>query len=319
MLRSFLIYLSKAEWMKRIVTHWGIARRVVTRFVAGENLDDAIAVIGELNQKGLYVTLYQLGEDTVTEADARNTGKEILDVLDAIHNAGVISSVSLKLTQVGLALDEMLCIEIVTNILERAKTYDNFVRIDMEDSSCVDATIRVFYALRDKGFDNVGMVMQSYLYRAEEDTKKLLADFCPIRMVKGAYKEPPEVAYPQKADVDENFDRLMALMIDSEIQKLDRVAGKDGRWPPIPAAGTHDEDRIAFAKQYAAKVGLPKGHVEIQMLYGIRRDLQEKLVGEGYPVRIYVPFGTQWYPYLMRRLAERPANLWFFISTIFKR
>lgn len=301
------------------MTHWEIAWRVASRFVAGESLDEAIKVVRELNKKGMFATLDQLGENTETEADARRTGEDIKVILDGIQQAGVISGLSIKLTQVGLALDESLCVEIVEQILERAKESGNFVRIDMEDSDCVDATMRVYAALRAKGYDNVGMVLQSYLYRAEEDTNVLLEDGCPIRMVKGAYKEPADIAFPKKIDVDKNFDLLMDLLIDAELQRPDRLKGKDGRWPPIPAAGTHDEKRIEYAKQYAKKVGLPKERLEIQMLHGIRRDLQEKLVAEGYPVRIYIPFGTEWYPYFMRRLAERPANLWFFISTLFRK
>lgn len=319
MLRSFLIYLSKAAWMKRIMTHWGIAWRVASRFVAGESLEEAIKVISELNKKGMRATLDQLGENTETVADARRTGEDILTILDGIQQAGVVSGLSIKLTQVGLALDESLCIEIVEKILMRAREYGNFVRIDMEDSGCVDATMRVYRALRAKRYDNVGMVLQSYLYRAEEDTKILLEDGCPIRMVKGAYKEPADIAFPKKSDVDQNFDKLMGLMIDAEGKHPDRLKGKDGRWPPIPAAGTHDEKRITFAKEYAKKAGLPKERLEIQMLYGIRRDLQDSLAAEGYPVRVYVPYGTEWYPYFMRRLAERPANLWFFISTFFRK
>ena len=163
------------------------------------------------------------------------------------------------------------------------------------------------------------MVLQSYLYRTEADARKLLEDKTPIRLVKGAYQEPADKAFPKKADVDANYDLLTKIMMDAALAaNAPRVAG-DGCFPPIPAMATHDENRIAFAKHYAEKIGLPKDAYEFQMLYGIRRDLQEKLVKEGYLVRVYVPFGTHWYPYFMRRLAERPANVWFFISNFFRK
>lgn len=319
MLRTILIYLSNAKWMKNIVMDWRIARSIASRFIAGETLEEAINTIKLLNEKGMYATLDQLGENTTTQEEARKTGNDIKTILMKINQNAVISGISVKLTQIGLLIDEALCIDIMVDILELAKTTGNFVRIDMEDSNCVDATIRVYEAMKKKGYNNVGMVMQSYLYRAEEDTKKLLNDQCPIRLVKGAYKESTEVAYAKKNDVDTNFDRIMGLLIEAETRRSDSGNHMNGRWPPIPAAATHDENRISYAKGYANRAGLPKSRLEFQMLHGIRRDLQEKLVSEGYPVRIYVPFGTQWYPYFMRRLAERPANLLFFITKFFQK
>ena len=171
--------------------------------------------------------------------------------------------------------------------------------------------------MREKGYTNVGMAVQSYLFRTEADTRRLTQDKVTIRLVKGAYKEPPEKAFPSKADVDANYDLLTKILIDASLAHQTKLS-EDGRFPAIPCIASHDEKRIAFAKQYAEKVGLPKNGMEFQMLYGIRRDLQEKLVKEGYPVRVYVPFGTHWYPYFMRRLAERPANIWFFITNFFK-
>jgi proline dehydrogenase len=172
--------------------------------------------------------------------------------------------------------------------------------------------------MREKGYTNVGMAIQSYLFRSEADTRRLLQDETRIRLVKGAYREPPDKAFPKKADVDANYDLLTKLLIDTSLAVKSSLSA-DGRVPPIPAIASHDEDRIKFAKQYADKVGLPKSGLEFQMLYGIRRDLQEQLAKEGYPVRVYVPFGTHWYPYFMRRLAERPANVWFFISNFFRK
>lgn len=304
--------------MQNIMTHWGIARKVALRFVAGETLEAAIEAVRVLNEKGMVATLDQLGEHTHTPDEARKTGQDILKILDAIHESGVRSGLSVKLTQIGLALDEDLCAEILAEVLGHALELNNFVRIDMEDSGCVDATMRIYQRMRDQGFENVGMVLQSYLYRAEDDTRTLLESGTRIRMVKGAYKEPPEIAFPKKEDVDKNFDVLMELMIDASLHEDAPPLSEDGRWPPIPAAATHDEARVNFSKAYAEKVGLPKEKLEFQMLHGIRRDLQEQLVAEGYPVRIYVPYGTQWYPYFMRRLAERPANLWFFAQTLFR-
>ena len=321
MLRSFLIYLSKAGWAQRMVTGWKLAWNTASRFVAGESIQDAIRVIRELNEKGIVATLDQLGEHTTTAEEATQSAEGILNILDAIDKEGVQSNVSIKLTQIGMGLDDSFCRENLTRILNRAKEYKNFVRIDMEDSPYTDTTIELLNGVLDDGFDirTVGLVVQSCLYRTEEDTRKLLERGVRFRLVKGAYKEPPEKAYPKKADVDANFDLLTKILIDAALAAKDSMINEDARIPPIPAIGTHDEKRIAFAKQYAEKVGYPKEALEFQMLYGIRRDLQEQLAAEGYPVRVYVPFGTHWYPYFMRRLAERPANIWFFISNFFRK
>ncbi|NOY98153.1 MAG: proline dehydrogenase [Chloroflexi bacterium] len=321
MLRSFLIYLSKAGWAQRMVTGWSFAWKTASRFVAGEMMEDAIRVIRELNGKGINATLDHLGEHTSTAEEAARATEDILAILDAIDDAEARSSVSIKLTQIGLALDVGVCRQNLARILQRAKEHKNFVRIDMEDTPYTDATIEMYQAMLAQGFTpkHVGLVIQSYLYRTEADARQLLEQGTRIRLVKGAYKEPPDKAYPKKADVDANFDLLTKIMIDAALAAGSPRLSRDGRVPPIPALGTHDEARIEFAKQYAQKVGLPKEALEIQMLYGIRRDLQEQLVAEGYPVRVYVPFGSEWYPYFVRRLAERPANLWFFISNLLKK
>jgi proline dehydrogenase len=193
------------------------------------------------------------------------------------------------------------------------------VRIDMEDTPYTDKTLDMLYAMREKGYENSGTVVQSMLYRTEADTRRLVQDKIAIRMVKGAYLEPPDKAFPKKADVDANYDLMTKIMIDGAMQAGCPKLSPDGRTPPLPALGTHDDRRLAFARQYAEKVGLPREAIEFQMLYGIRRDIQQSLAEEGYPVRIYVPFGTHWYPYFMRRLAERPANVWFFISNFFRK
>jgi len=321
MLRSFLIYLSKAGWAQRMVTGWSFAWSTASRFVAGESIQDAIEVIRVLNEKGIVATLDQLGEHTTTMEEATQSTEGILEILDEIDKTGVQSNVSIKLTQIGMGLDDTLCLQNLTRILNRAKEYKNFIRIDMEDSPYTDTTIGMLSAALDDGFKTrtVGLVVQSCLFRTEEDTRKLLERDVRFRLVKGAYSEPPEIAYPKKADVDANFDLLTKILIDAALAAKSPQESEDGRIPPVPAIGTHDERRIDFAKQYAEKVGLPKSALEFQMLYGIRRDLQEQLQAEGYPVRVYVPFGTHWYPYFMRRLAERPANIWFFISNFFRK
>lgn len=319
MLRSFLIYLSKAAWAQNIFTHWSLAWKTVSRFVAGTELADAIRAVKELNARGINATLDNLGEHTSTPEEAQDSTDRILATIDAIADANVRSNVSIKLTQIGLGLDESVCAQNLERILARGKARNVFVRIDMEDTPYTDKTLDLLYAMREKGYLNTGTVLQSYLYRTEADTRRLVADGITIRMVKGAYKEPEDKAFPKKADVDANFDLLSKIMLDGQLAADAPSLSADGRFPPIPAFGTHDEKRILFAKQYAEKIGLPKNALEFQMLYGIRRDLQENLAKEGYPVRVYVPYGTHWYPYFMRRMAERPANLWFIISNFFRR
>ena len=321
MLRSFLIYLSKAAWAQKLVTSWGFAWRAASRFIAGERIEDAIRAIKELNEQGINATLDNWGEHTSTTDEADRATQDILNVLNGIDQAGVRANVSIKLTQIGMGLDEETCQQNLVRILELARQHNNFVRVDIEDTPYTDVTISTYNAMLERGFTTrtVGMAVQSYLYRAEDDTRKLLEKGTRFRLVKGAYKEPADKAYPKKADVDANYDLLTKIMIDAALKLENNTLSADGRIPPIPAVASHDEKRIVFAKQYAEKVGLPKTAIEFQMLYGIRRDLQEQLVKEGYPVRVYVPFGTHWYPYFMRRLAERPANIWFFVSNFFRK
>ncbi len=319
MLRNLLIYLSRARWARNIVMGWGAARRTARRFVAGETLAEALGVVRELNAAGMNATLDQLGEDVKTEEEAERFTEGIRNILQRIEQNGLRSNVSIKLSQIGIAVDENSCSDNLVSILQFAKERGIFVRIDMEDSSYVDRTLNLYREMRKKrGFDNVGVVIQSYLYRSEKDTNDLLSNGTRIRLVKGAYKEPPEAAFPRKSDVDVCFDRLTKLLLDAA-KKFGVATSADGKWPPIPAIGTHDHRRVEYAKKYAEEIGLTKDKVEFQMLYGIRRELQAALAAEGYPVRIYVPFGTHWYPYFMRRLAERPANLWFFLSSLVRR
>jgi proline dehydrogenase len=317
--RSFFISLSKAGWARRLVTRWGFAWRFVSRFVAGDTLEKAITVIRNLNDHGIMATLDNLGEHTSRPEEAGEAAHEVIRALEKIDETGVRANVSLKLSQLGLVLDEDLCRENLRGILQRARELNSFIRIDMEDSSLTAQTLRLFDWAREQGFDNVGVVIQAYLYRSEADICQIMEKKGRVRLCKGAYDEPPGVAFPQKKDVDANYDHLATQLIEGALKAGAPQVSTDGRVPPIPAFATHDEARVRFAQAEARRLGLSKGALEFQMLYGIRRDLQEKLAGEGYPVRVYVPYGTQWYPYFMRRLAERPANLWFILSNFFRK
>ena len=319
MLRSLLIYLSKAAWARKLVTSWKFAWRAASRFVAGEKLEDAIAVVKKLNEKGINATLDHLGEHTTNAEEARKATQDVLKILDVIQQTRVRSNVSLKLTQIGLAVDESLCAANLKSILERAREVGSYVRIDMEDSPWVEKTLSTYRKMRfEYGLENVGVVIQAYLFRSEQDILQLRDECTGVRLCKGAYKEPPEVAFPAKKDVDANFDHLARLLMDGARQRGCPQVSEDGLVPPLPGLATHDEVRIRNAREYAAKIELDKRAMEFQMLNGIRRDLQDSLVADGFPVRIYVPYGTEWYPYFMRRLAERPANVWFFLSNFFR-
>jgi proline dehydrogenase len=319
MLRSFMIYLSQAAWAQKMVTEWKFARRAASRFVAGQMVDDALRVVRTLNEKGINATLDQLGEHTTNSVEANRAADGILAVFDELQKAQVRANVSIKLTQIGMGLDDNVCRANLMRILEHAQGCGNFVCIDMEDSSYTDKTIAFYDEMIQRGFalETVGTTVQSYLHRAEKDARALVEKGTRLRVVKGAYNEPPDVTFPEKADVDANYDTIVSILIDASLAHKTQLS-PDGRVPPIPAVATHDEKRIAFAQAYAGKVGLAKAGLEFQMLYGIRRDLQEELARAGYPVRVYVPFGSHWYPYLMRRLAERPANIWFLLSNFFK-
>ncbi len=321
MLRNFLIYLSKAEWARKLITGWGVARRAASRFVAGDSVDDAIRVVRELSARGINATLDQLGEHTSTAEEANAAADAIVYDLQAIDRAGMRANMSIKLTQIGMGLDEETCRQNLTRILEQAQKSGNFIRMDMEDTPYTDITLTMYRSMLERGFTSqqIGLVFQAYLFRAEADLRELFHVETRIRLVKGAYNEPPDKAYLKKADTDANYDLLVKMMIDAVLAQERIAVSVDGRTPPLIAVASHDDKRIDFAKKYAERKGLPKEALEFQMLYGIRRDLQEALAQEGYPVRVYVPFGAQWYPYFMRRLAERPANVWFFISNFFRK
>ena len=316
MVRSFFSYLSKAAWARKIVMHSSIIWRMASRFIAGVTLADGIQTIQQLNSKGINATLDHLGEDTDSPEKARQAAADILQAIDAIEQAGVRANVSVKLTQIGLGIGSDLCIENLERILEKARGYDSFVRIDMEDATVTQKTLDVLHAVREHGYENVGIVIQAYLYRSEDDIRKLLDECFKVRLCKGAYTESAKVAYPKMQDINSSYDRCAALLINGALSKECPTVSSDGKIPPIPGLATHDAKRIEFAKEFAEKLGLPREAMEFQMLNGIRRDLQEQLVEEGYCVRVYVPYGTEWYPYFMRRIAERPADLLFLFPSI---
>jgi proline dehydrogenase len=315
-LRAFFIYLSHARWARGIITHFPVARAMASRFFAGTTMDEAIAAIRALNAKGINATLDHLGESVSTEAEATRAADDYIAVLEHIQQAGVRANVSLKLTQMGLDLSSEFCTANVRRIVQRAQALGNFVRVDMEGSPHTDRTLAVFRTLRAE-FDNVGLVLQAYLFRTEQDLVQLIDEGTRLRLCKGAYQEPASISFARKADTDANFVHLAQMMLDRAMRLS--PASADGRFPPLPAIATHDDNMIAAARAYAEQIHLPREYLEFQMLYGIRRDLQEQLAAEGFQVRVYVPYGTQWYPYYMRRLAERPENVWFFIKNYFKR
>lgn len=318
MLRAFLLYLSSASWARRLVSGWGLSRRVASRFVAGDTLDDAVRAVQALNQAGLNATLDHLGENVNTAEDAAHATEDYLGLLDRIQETKLRANVSLKLTQLGLLLDFEMCAANLKRIVDRAKSYGTFVRIDMEDSAILEDTLRIYQRLKESGATNLGVVIQSYLYRSDDDIHQLAEEGTPVRLVKGAYDEPAKIAYPKKNDVDRAFDRETEMLIQGAISHGSVPVSADGRTPPIPAIATHDHLRIEYACNIAKEKGLPKEGLEFQLLHGIRTELQRTLLKDGYPVRIYVPYGTEWYPYFMRRLAERPANLWFFVSNLIR-
>jgi proline dehydrogenase len=288
--------------MGRWVTTNAAARRFAARFVAGESLDDAVAAARRLNEAHRMVSLDYLGESVSSEAEARAAAATALGIFDRIAAENLDANVSIKLTQMGLDISESLCEELVWSIVERAAGYRNFVRIDMEGSAYTQRTVAICKRLRARS-PSVGVVLQSYLRRTEQDARDLVAMGCRIRLCKGAYQEPPDVAYPEKKDVDANYVRLMQLLLPSGIYH---------------GIATHDPNMIAAAQEFVAQHNISRDHFEFQMLYGIRTDLQEQLVREGFHVRVYVPFGKDWFPYFMRRLAERPANVIFFLRHMFR-
>jgi len=303
MLRSFLLYLSERESPKKLIMGNALGRRLASRFIAGEEFSDALRVIRKLNSEGFMVTLDCLGESVREAAAAEAACQTYLQLLDRLAEEQLNSHVSVKLTQLGLAIDEALARKNLARIAEKAARHHNFVRVDMEGSAFTDATLRVLCSV-DAPREVVGIAIQAYLRRTPADVAEILQRGVRIRLVKGAYKEPPDIAFAKKSEVDEQFQKLAETLLDSGIYH---------------AIATHDERIIAAAERFAQAQGIGPHSFEFQLLYGIRRDLQRALLQRGWRVRLYVPFGREWYAYFMRRLAERPANLSFLIRNLVRQ
>lgn len=304
-LRSVFLGLSRNRRLRRFCENSRAGQRLSSRFVAGTEIADAIAVTQAINKQGIAVTLDSLGESVTSAVEAHRAAEVYHRVLDWIGASKAQAHISVKLTQMGLDLGPDLAYEIAQGLARHAHSAGSFMRIDMEESRLTQDTldiVRRLHALADlRG--SVGVVIQAYLYRSESDIEQLLAEHIPVRLCKGAYMEPPEVAFPRKADVDTNYLFLATMLLES---------------PTYHALATHDPAIINEVKKFARSRGIDRSHFEFQMLYGVRRDLQRSLAGQGYPVRVYVPFGGDWYPYFMRRLAERPANAIFLARNLFR-
>jgi len=304
MLRSAFLYLAGQQQIFKFVRNNRLAKSFANRFVAGETVDSALAAVARLNARGITASLDLLGESVHNEAEARAAGESYIAMLDRIYKQKADANVSVKLTAMGLDISQDLCVATMHKILQRARDYGSFVRIDMESSEYTQRTIDLFEQRLYPAYrENVGIVLQSYLYRTFADVERAILIKARVRLCKGAYKEPETVAFPDKKDVDADYIRCMHELV------------LHGNYPGI---ATHDEAIIREAKRFAKANDIAPSRYEFQMLYGVRRDLQDQLVREGYRMRVYVPFGTQWYPYLMRRLAERPANVAFLTGSMFK-
>jgi proline dehydrogenase len=302
--RDALLWLSQREGLKDFATSFRFFKKLTTRFVAGDSIDEVIPFIRQLNSENCTASFDHLNESVGSAAEAEQEVAEYLNILAKIDESHIRSNVSIKLTQFGLGLDPELAYQNARRIVEEAQRRGNFVRVDMEGSDVTQVTIDIFKRLRAEfGLNDVGIVLQSYLYRTYADAQELVKLPARIRICKGAYSEPPEVAYPDKKDVDANYVKVMQLLLGS------------GTYHGI---ATHDPKMIDATVDFAKREGIGKEKFEFQMLYGIRRDLQRKLVKDGWGMRVYIPFGTEWYPYLMRRLAERPANVIFIAKNLFR-
>ena len=302
--RAIFLALSQSPTLKRLASRYGMSSPAsfARRFIAGETIEEAVEAGRALQSHGLLLTLDYLGESVATLDEATAATREYLRILDAIIASEIERNISLKLTQLGLDVDRATCVDNLRRILEPAQRHGFFVRIDMENSPYTEVTLEIFETLWQQQYRNVGVVLQSYLYRSEADAQRLNALGARVRLVKGAYREPKSAAYQQKSEVDAAFVRIMKLLLDS------------GHYPAI---ATHDPAIIEVTKSYARKRGIATSRYEFQMLYGIRRDLQATLVRQGYRMRVYLPFGREWFPYFMRRLGERPANVGFVVKSLF--
>ena len=305
LLRSVFIALSRNRLLRRFSERSRIGVRLSSRFVAGMEIDDALRVAEALSKQGMAVTIDSLGESVSSEADAVAAAMIYHRLLDAIAARKLNANISVKLTQMGLSFSSELAEDLAENLARHANAKSTFVRIDMEDSSLTQSTLDIVRRIHAKPLlrDAIGVVIQAYLYRSQADIEQLLSEGIRVRLCKGAYNEPAEVAFPHKADVDANYVRLAAVLLSSETYH---------------GLATHDEAMIAAVKTYANQHSIDPSRFEFQMLYGVRRDLQRTLVREGYNVRVYLPFGSDWYPYFMRRLAERPANILFLMKTLLR-
>jgi proline dehydrogenase len=303
LLRSFFIWLSGNRSLRRVAEASAIGRRLSSRFVAGMTVDSALEAAAAVNREGITATLDSLGESVTDPAQAQAGADVYHQLLDAIAMRGLKANVSVKLTQVGMDLDVALAERIVGGMVEHAERADSFVRIDMEGSAYTEATIALTERLHSRWPGRVGTVLQAYLRRTAADARRLVEQGIRIRLCKGAYKEPATIAFPDKKDVDQNYSELMLYLATSGV---------------FCGLATHDEIIIGRMRRFVVETGLDKSKFEFQMLYGVRRDLQRKLAKEGYGVRVYIPFGPEWYPYFMRRLAERPANVLFLLKNLFK-
>ncbi len=304
-LRSAFIALSKNRTLRSLCENTRAGRKMSSRFVAGMEIADAIRVTRAVNEQGMHVTLDSLGESVSTEVEAQKAAEIYHELLDLIASEKLDANISVKLTQMGLEFSPAVAEDIAESLSSHAAALNNFVRIDMEDSSLTQVTLDIVRKLHARAElrGSIGIVIQAYLYRSKDDIEQLIRDGIRVRLCKGAYKESPEVAFPAKADVDKNYVDLSKLLLES---------------PIYHGLATHDEAMVAAAKAYAAEHKIDRSRFEFQMLYGVRRDLQRNLVREGFNVRVYIPFGREWYPYFMRRLAERPANVLFLAKNFFR-
>jgi proline dehydrogenase len=304
-LRSAFIALSHNRPLRHFSEHSKLGNRLNSRFIAGREPVDALRVTETVNRQGIAVTLDSLGESVTSDAEAHRAADVYHKLLESIQERGLNANISVKLTQMGLEQSPALAESIAANLAQHARATNNFVRIDMEDSRLTQITLDIVRRVhaRAEMRGAVGVVIQAYLYRSQADIEQLVADGIRVRLCKGAYKEPGGVAFPKKSDVDANFIKLSHLLLES---------------PIYHGLATHDESIVTAIKAYTKAQNIDPARFEFQMLYGVRRDLQRQLVSEGYKVRVYVPFGTEWYPYFMRRLAERPANVLFLAKNFFR-
>lgn len=302
LLRDLVFWLSRKKAFTRPIARTGMRLGFARRFIAGETLEDGLRVAAELNAKGLQVNMNHLGENVSDPAAAQAAFESYRKILRQLSARKIDGSISIKPTQLGLTFAPELCRDLTRRLAEEAASLNNFVELDMEDSPYTEATVSLFEAVR-RQHQNTALAVQAYLYRSEKDLQRLRPLHPKIRLVKGAYREPPTVAFPKKRQVDENYRKLMRMLF------------SDGF---VPAIATHDDKLIEEAKQIVRERGSAPDGWEFQMILGVRRDLQEQLVREGYRMRVYIPFGTEWLPYFLRRLAERPANLWFVLKSLFK-